>query len=177
MKIEGSHTIHAPRERLWKLMIDPEVIRRVVPGLESIEEIEAGAYRMSMKAGVGSIKGVFTGAIRLADLREPEHYEMMVDGKGTAGFVKGGGALDLVDMGDRTQVNYTGSINVGGTIAGVGQRMIVSTAKMMAGQFFTALEAEAAALEQSETTGEALVPPKHNIFITFLRWLVRLFRS
>lgn len=177
MKIEGTHTIHATRERLWKLMIDPEVIRRVVPGLESLEETPEGDYRMTMKAGVGAIKGVFTGTIRLAELREPEHYEMMVDGKGTVGFVKGGGALDLIDLGDATQVNYAGSVNVGGTIASVGQRMILSSARMMAGQFFTALEVEASALEKAETTGEEVAPPKHNIFLTFLRWLKRLFRS
>ncbi len=177
MKIDGTHTIHATRERLWKLMIDPEVIRRIVPGLESLEETSDGTYRMTMKAGVGSIKGVFNGTISLAELREPEHYEMMVDGKGTAGFVKGGGALDLIDQGEATQVNYAGSVNVGGTIASVGQRMILSSARIMAGQFFTALEAEPAALETAEITGQDLVPPQHNIFLTFLRWLKRFFTT
>ncbi|MGE0104884.1 MAG: carbon monoxide dehydrogenase subunit G [Blastocatellales bacterium] len=176
MKIEGTHTINAPRERLWKLMIDPEVIRRILPGLESLEETPDGAYRMTMKAGVGSIKGVFTGAIRLDDLRPPEHYRMLVDGKGTPGFVKGDGTLDLVEQDGVTRVEYSGNVNVGGTIASVGQRMIVSSAKMMAGQFFTALEAEAAALHKSEITGEEHSPPSHNIFITFFRWLIGLFK-
>jgi len=176
MKIEGTHTISAARERLWNLMIDPAVIRRVVPGLESLEETPDGSYRMTMKAGVGSIKGVFTGTIRLDDLRPPEHYRMIVDGKGTPGFVKGDGTLDLVEQEGLTRVDYSGNVNVGGTIASVGQRMIVSSAKMMAGQFFTALEAEAASLLHSEITGEEHSPPTHNILVTFFRWLIGLFR-
>jgi uncharacterized protein len=142
MKIEGSHTIKAPRPLLWQLLIDPAVLQRCVPGCESLEADEEGSYKMLLKAGVGSIKGVFNGKISLADLREPEHYQKIVEGTGKVGFVKGTGTLDLVEQGDETVVNYAGDVSVGGTIAGVGQRMIQASAKMMAGQFFKAVEAE-----------------------------------
>ncbi len=82
-------------------------------------------------------------------MREPEHYKMLVDGKGSTGFVKGAGTLDLAEQGAETVVSYAGEVSVGGTIASVGQRMVQSSAKMMAAQFFTALEAEAAAVAQS----------------------------
>ena len=82
MKIEGSHTIKAPRESLYQLMVDPEILWRCVPGCQSLEAVEDGSYRMVLKAGVGSIKGVFTGSIRLEEMREPKHYKMIVDAKG-----------------------------------------------------------------------------------------------
>lgn len=143
MKIEGSHTIKAPRPQLWQMLIDPAVLQRCVPGCESLEASEDGSYKMLLKAGVGSIKGVFNGKITLAELRAPEHYQMIVEGSGKVGFVKGTGTLDLIEQGNGTVVNYAGDVSVGGTLAGVGQRMIVASAKMMAGQFFKAVEAEA----------------------------------
>lgn len=177
MKLEGTHTIKAPRARLWRLMIDPEVLRRCVPGVESLEANPDGSYKMNLKAGVGAIKGVYTGTIRLDEMREPEHYKMLVDGKGSTGFVKGAGTLDLAEQGEETLVTYVGEVNVGGTIASVGQRMIQSSAKMMAAQFFTALEAEAAAIAQAEATNKPIVPPKHSFFRNALRWLSGLLRS
>ncbi|HKQ75236.1 MAG TPA: carbon monoxide dehydrogenase subunit G [Blastocatellia bacterium] len=159
MKVEGSHTIKAPRELLYKLMIDPEILQRCVPGCQSLEDAGDGLFKMMLKAGVGSIKGVFTGSIRLDEMREPERYKMIVDAKGSPGFLKGEGSIDLVEQGDETLVNYSGDVNVGGTIAAVGQRMVQSTAKMMTGQFFVAIEAESLAIVKAEMSGE-YTPPK-----------------
>ncbi|MGH9766435.1 MAG: SRPBCC family protein [Blastocatellia bacterium] len=159
MKVEGSHTIKAPRELLYQLMIDPKFLQRCVPGCQSLEAAEDGSYKMTLKAGVGSIKGVFTGSIKLDEMREPEHYKMIVDGKGAPGFLRGEGWIDLIEQGEETMVNYSGETSVGGTIASVGQRMVQSTAKMMAGQFFAAVEAEAVALVKADEGGE-YAPPK-----------------
>ena len=158
MKIEGSHTIKAPRELLYRLMINPEILLRCVPGCQSLEAAGDDSYKMTLKAGVGSIKGVFTGSIKLEEMREPEHYKMIVDAKGPAGFLKGEGLIDLTDHVEETLVNYAGETSVGGTIAGVGQRMVQSTAKMMAGQFFTAVEAEAVAVVKTEEGGQYSAP-------------------
>lgn len=142
MKIEGTHTIKAPRAGLWRMLIDPAVLQRCVPGCESLEAAEDGSYKMLMKAGVGSIKGSFTGKIKLDELREPEHYKMLVEATGKVGFLKGVGTLDFIEQGAETVINYAGEVSVGGTLASVGQRMIQASAKMLAGQFFKAIEAE-----------------------------------
>jgi uncharacterized protein len=172
MKIEGSHTIKAPRESLYQLMVDPEILRRCVPGCQSLEAVGDGSYKMTLKAGVGSIKGVFTGSIKLEEMREPEHYKMIVDAKSSAGFLKGEGLIKLAEQGEETLVKYTGETSVGGTIAGVGQRMVQSTAKMMAGQFFAAIEAEAVAVLKSEEGGQYM-PPKQG----FIRNAIRQIRK
>lgn len=172
MKIEGSHTIKAPRELLYRLMIDPEILRRCVPGCQSLEAAGDDSYKMTLKAGVGSIKGAFMGSIKLEDMREPERYKMIVDAKGSAGFLKGVGLIDLTEQGEETLVNYTGETSVGGTIAGVGQRMVQSTAKMLAGQFFAAIVAEAIAILKAEEGGQ-YTPPKQG----FIRNAVRQIRN
>jgi carbon monoxide dehydrogenase subunit G len=142
MKIEGTQEVHAPRERVYALLIDPEVLRRCIPGCESLERTAEGHFEATLKAGVGSIKGTFRGNVHLEDMRPPEHYRIMVEGKGLVGFAKGSADFDLLEQGDGTLINYSGELQVGGTIAGVGQRMIGGAAKMMASRFFTALEAE-----------------------------------
>ena len=163
MKIEGTHYIEASRNRVYQSLIDPEVLQRCIPGCERLEKTGDNTFAATIRAGVGSIKGVFNGNVRLEDMRPPEHYRIVVDGKGTPGFLKGSGDLDLAEQDGVTIIKYVGEIQVGGTIAGVGQRMIQGAAKMMASQFFTALEAEA-----KTAAGEA--PPKHGFFRAALRW-------
>lgn len=174
MKIEGTHELRARRERVYQVLIDPEVLKRCIPGCERLEKTGENAYAATLRAGVGSIKGVFTGNVRLEDLRPPEHYRLVVDGKGQPGFLKGSGDLDLEEQDGATIIKYAGDVQVGGTIASVGQRMIQGAAKMMASQFFTAIEAEA-----KTKTGDP--PPKHGFFRTALRWfsgwLRRTFRK
>ena len=172
MKIDGSHAIKAPRVLLYQLMIDPEILRRCVPGCQSLEAAGDGYYKVTLKTGVGSIKGVFTGSIKLEDMREPEHYKMIVDAKGSAGFLKGEGLIGLTEQGEETLINYTGETSVGGTIAGVGQRMVQSTAKMMASQFFTAVEAEAVAAVKAEEGGQ-YEPPKQGFIRNAIRQIMK----
>ncbi len=143
MKIDGTHEISAARERVYALITDPEVLRRCIPGCESLEKTGEDTYAAIIKAGVGMVKGTFKGNVKLAEMRPPEHYRLEVDGKGAPGFVKGTGDFDLEDKDGATLIRYAGEVQVGGTIAGIGQRMIQGAAKMMAARFFAALEAEA----------------------------------
>ena len=174
MKLEGVQQLDASRERVYQCLVDPAVLQRCIPGCERLEKTGDNTFAATIRTGVGSIKGVFNGTARLEDLRQPEHLRIVVDGKGSPGFLKGAGDLDLETTGGGTTVHYSGDVQVGGTIASVGQRMIQGTAKMMAAQFFTSLAAEAAT-----AVGEP--PPQHGFFRTALRWfsgwLKRLFRA
>jgi len=143
MKIEGMHELKAPRSAAYSAMIDPAVLVRTIPGCEKLEQTGDNTYAVSLRAGVGSIKGLFIGFVRLEEMRAPEHYRIIVDGRGQPGFLKGSGTIDLVERDGITEIKYSGDVQVGGTIAGVGQRMIEGAAKMLASQFFTAIESEA----------------------------------
>ena len=165
MKIEGTHELRAPRERVYAALIDPSVLARCIPGCERLELTGEHAYAATLRTGVGAIKGVFQGSVRLEEMRAPEHYRIVVEGRGQPGFLKGAGDLDLMEQDSATVIKYAGDVQVGGTLASVGQRMIQGAAKMMAAQFFTALEAEAQAAHADEP------PPTHNFFRLALRWL------
>src|SRR5256714_5318823 len=142
MKIDATYELDAPRERVYAALIEPEVLRRAIPGCESLEQTSDNTYMATMKAGVGAIKGTFKGEVRLEDMRPPEHYRIVVQGKGAMGFAKGSADFDLEERDGGTLIKYSGEMQIGGTIAGVGQRVSPGAAKMMASQFFSKLEAE-----------------------------------
>lgn len=143
MKLEGTHELEGTRERVYQSLVNPAVLQRCIPGCERLERTGENSFSTTIRTSVGAIKGVFDGKVLLEDLREPEHFRMVVEGKGAPGFLKGSGDLDLEQVEQITKVNYSGDIQVGGTLASVGQRMIQGTAKMMAVQFFTCLGVEA----------------------------------
>ena len=142
MKIDATYELNAPRERVYAALTEPDVLRRAIPGCESLEKIGDDLYAATLKAGVGAIKGTFKGEVHLEDMRAPEHYRIVVQGKGAVGFAKGSADFDLEDKDGGTLIKYSGEMQIGGTIAGVGQRMIQGAAKMMAAKFFSALESE-----------------------------------
>jgi carbon monoxide dehydrogenase subunit G len=153
MKIEGSHKIDASRERIFAALVDPDVLQKCIPGCEQMEKTGENQYKAKLTAGVGPVKGVFTATVSLQDIVAPEHYKLVVEGKGQPGFVKGTGELSLKDEGGATEIQYTGDVNVGGIIASVGQRMIQSTANLLAGRFFKALQAETTSISPASSTG------------------------
>jgi hypothetical protein len=171
MKIAGERTLSAPRERVWALFNDPERLSRLIPGLEKLEVISPTEFAGTLSVGIAAVKGVYTGKLKLDEVRPPEHYKMTVDGKGKQGFMRGAGTIDLVAKGsNQTVAIYSGDIQIGGPLMQVGQRMIDSAAKMMIGQFFAAAEAEL----KAEAAGTIA---RQGFLLNFWRYLVRLVRS
>jgi len=136
MKIEGSHDVTAPRQRVWDSFLDPEQLRQAIPGCEKLEAVGQDEYRAVMKVGVAAVKGTFEGKVRLTDKRPPESYRMQVEGSGAPGFVRGETVVTLTEIPGGTRVSYSADVQVGGLIAGVGQRMLGGVSKMLADQFF-----------------------------------------
>ncbi len=140
MKVEGSYTFDAPRERVWAVLLNPDALKSCVPGCETMTPTGPDQYEATMKVGVAAIRGSYKGTIRITEKQEPASYQLMVEGRGGPGFVKGTAQIQLVDQGQSTQVNVQGDGQVGGTVAGVGQRMLGGVAKMLMGQFFDCLK-------------------------------------
>lgn len=143
MKICGSHSVPANRQRTYELLQDPAVLAKCMPGTDHLDKVAEDEYEMKMKMAIASIGGLFTGKIRLADQNPPQSFRLIVEGTGKIGFLKGEGLLNLEQQGESTEVAYDGDVQVGGTIASVGQRLIDTTSKMIIKKFFEKL-AEAA---------------------------------
>src|ERR1700739_4389914 len=96
MKIAGEQTLPAPRPRVWDLFNDPNRLSRLIPGCERLEQLAPDEFTGTINVGIAAVKGVYAGKLKLDEIRPPEHYKMLVDGKGKQGFMRGFGTLDLV---------------------------------------------------------------------------------
>ena len=142
MKLEGERRLPAPREKAWKMLMDPEVLTRCLPGCEKLEPAGENTYKASLKIGLPGAKGAYTGTVSLLDLDPPNSFKMTLEGKGLPGFVRGSATITLAEDGDSTNLRYSGDVQIGGLIASIGQRMIQGTASTLLNQVFESLERE-----------------------------------
>ncbi len=136
MKLEGSYDVKAPRQKVWEAFLDPETLRQAIPGCEKLELIGNDEYKATLKIGVAAVKGTFEGKVRLLEKKPPESYRLAAEGSGGPGFVRADTLITLTDADGGTRVSYSADVQIGGLIAGVGQRMLGGVSKMMADQFF-----------------------------------------
>ena len=144
MNLDGSAVLSAPPEAVWAVITDPAVLARTIPGCVSLEQVAEDSYRMHVAVGVGAIRGSYAGDVRLTDQQRPSSYVMHASGAGAPGQVRATVPISLEAVDGGTRVTYSADAVVGGPVAGVGQRMIAGVAKRMAGQFFSAIDAELA---------------------------------
>lgn len=144
MKISGSYTLPVPQERAYRLLQDPEALAQSIPGCDALVKTGDNEYSMKMKMALASISGLFDGKVRIGDDNFPSSFRLIVEGTGKIGFMKGDGLLTLSPKDSSTEVRYDGDVQVGGTIAAVGQRLLDTTAKMMIKRFFDKLASVAA---------------------------------
>jgi uncharacterized protein len=144
MKVTGTALFDAPREQVWEALNDPAVLVRTIPGCQRLEAIGPDAYTMTITAGVASIKGLYSGEVRLTEQAPLDTFVLEASGSGTPGTVSASVLVRLSDEdgtdGPRTALTYDADAAVGGMIAGVGQRMLAGVAKKTAGEFFSAVD-------------------------------------
>jgi uncharacterized protein len=146
MKVEGAYTFPGQPQQVWDLLLDPESLRQCIPGTESLTETAPDQWDAVMKVGVAAIRGTYKGKVAIVDKQEPTSYTMQVEGSGGPGFVKGTAKVTLEATEGGTSVKVEGDGQVGGMLAGVGQRMLPGVAKMLMNQFFDCLIGKANSL-------------------------------
>ncbi|SDG90653.1 SRPBCC family protein [Klenkia brasiliensis] len=142
MKLDGTATLSAPPAEVWAAITDPAVLARTIPGCQGLERTGEDEYAMTVSVGVGAIRGVYAGEVKLTDKTEPTRYVMHASGSGGPGSVRATVPITLEAVEGGTKLTYDADAVVGGAVAGVGQRMITGVAKRLAGQFFSAIDAE-----------------------------------
>ncbi|MCB1425278.1 MAG: carbon monoxide dehydrogenase subunit G [Zhengella sp.] len=141
VELEGQERIAAPVQTVWEALNDPEILRACIPGCESLEKKSDTEMEAVVALKIGPIKARFNGDVELVNLEPPHSYTIQGEGKGgIAGFAKGGADVKLAEDGEGgTLLSYVAKADVGGKIAQLGSRLIVSTSKKLAGQFFSNL--------------------------------------
>ena len=156
MKIAGSNLVDQPVEKVWDALLDPRVLVATIPGCERLEETGDHTYAMTVTAGVAAIKGTYSGSCSLSDLKDRESLVMKLQGAGAPGTIDATVNVRFSEPSSgQTEISYDADAVVGGMVGGVGQRMLSSVSKRMAGEFFsnvgTAISAPSS-VEPIETT-------------------------
>ena len=142
MKISGTSTLTADRATVFAALNDPSVLVATIPGCQRLEALGGDAYKMTVAAGVGSIKGVYDGEVRLTDHDEPARFTLHAQGAGAPGTIGAEVMVILEDGPDGgTVLSYDADAVVGGMIGGIGQRMLTGVSKKMADEFFRNVDA------------------------------------
>lgn len=137
MEMTGEYVIPVPRAVVWAALNDVEVLRAAIPGCDTINRLSDTEIEATVTAKVGPVKASFKGMVTLSDLDPPNGYTIRGEGKGgVAGFAKGGAKVRLAEVPEGTRLSYDVDATVGGKLAQIGARLIDSTAKKLADEFF-----------------------------------------
>ncbi|MGB7288170.1 MAG: carbon monoxide dehydrogenase subunit G [Salaquimonas sp.] len=137
MDMSGEQRIEANVEKVWLALNNVDVLKQSIPGCESLEMTSETEMVATVTLKIGPVKAKFNGEVELTNLNPPHSYTIVGEGKGgIAGFAKGGADVKLTADGDATILTYEAKADVGGKIAQLGSRLIDSTSKKLAGQFF-----------------------------------------
>jgi carbon monoxide dehydrogenase subunit G len=154
VRVEGEYIFDGPREEVWKIVRDPEVLATALPGTQSLEQVSENEYAGQMHVRIGPVAGVFAGKIVVADEVPPESCTLKVEGRGAPGFANGTGYVKLLEQEDgRTLMLYEGDMQVGGRLASVGQRLIDTASRSMIGQGLESLNNALRARMRAEAEG------------------------
>ncbi|MBY0508843.1 MAG: carbon monoxide dehydrogenase subunit G [Rhodospirillaceae bacterium] len=161
MEMKGEYTIPAPRPLVWAALNDVDVLKAAIPGCDSINRLSETEIEATVTAKVGPVKASFKGLVTLSDIDPPNGYTIRGEGKGgAAGFARGGAKVRLADAPGGTLLSYEVDASVGGKLAQIGGRLIDSTAKKLADEFFAKFSALAAnRVDMSPGTRAAGVTP------------------
>lgn len=171
MKISGDNVLPHPPARVWDAILDPQVLVATIPGCSRLEATGDHAYAMTVTAGVAAIKGTYDGACSLSDLVPQQSLVMRLQGAGAPGTVDATVDVLFEDLGaGGTRVAWSADAVVGGMVGGVGQRMLASVSRRMAGEFFGNVGSaiDAPVVEQGEapapSVGDTPAPPQGAVF-------------
>ncbi len=137
MDMTGEERIAAPRDAVWAALNNPDILKQCIPGCQSLERVSPTELTATVKLKIGPVSASFNGEVTLSNINAPESYTISGEGKGgIAGFAKGGADVVLKEDGDETVLQYEAKAQVGGKIAQLGSRLVDSSAKKLAQQFF-----------------------------------------
>ena len=127
---------------MWDLLNDPEVLARITPGVDTLEQTGPGQYQAVLHIKMGPINSTFNGALQVVDSKEPESYRLLIDVDGKIGQIAAEGHVRLAEDHETTTVEVEGGSQLTGRLASMGQRLLSGVARMFTNQFFKALERE-----------------------------------
>ena len=146
MKLTGTHTVNAPADMIWDMLMDPVILAKITPAIDTLELVEEDTYDAIADVRIGPVKSSFKGKVKIQDKVPPESFTLAVNQESKIGNAKADISLNLSSLSDSTtQIDFEGDVKLSGLLATTGQRVISGVANMLSKQFFKALDEEVTA--------------------------------
>ncbi len=143
MTLNGTYTVNAPAQTVWNMLMDPDTLARVTPGITSLERIDADNFKAVAEVKFGPVGGAFSGNLKISDRKEPEHFTLEIQQNSKIGNANAVVRLHMKALSDsQTEVSFEGDVKLSGMLATMGGRVVTPVANMLSKQFFEALEQE-----------------------------------
>lgn len=143
MTLNGTYTVNAPAQTIWNMLMDPDTLARVTPGITSLEKIDADNFKAVAEVKFGPVGGAFSGNLKITDRREPEHFTLEIQQNSKIGNANAVVHLNMKALSaTQTEVSFEGDVKLSGMLATMGGRVITPVANVLSKQFFEALEKE-----------------------------------
>ncbi len=143
MQLSGTHIFQAPPEKVWAMLMDINVLAKLVPGITSLEQLEENKYKAMLGVKIGPVNASFAGNLQLEDLQPPNSFNMKVQQNSKVGNAAANIGIRLKQVNDtQTEVSFDGDVKLSGMLATMGQRLIGSVSNTLSKQFFQNLEKE-----------------------------------
>jgi uncharacterized protein len=152
MDIEGTYTLQASPEDVWQSLMDQQVLRRAIPGVEQVELLGEYKYDITLHIRQAPLIGLYHGQVTLTEQHYPYYYNIAIEGEGGPGTVSGEGVVHLNERDENTVVAYKGNLNIGKLGTLLPPPLVKGTAKLLLQQFFTALAEHLRTLPRSAST-------------------------
>ncbi len=160
MELQGSVTISASPEQVWRALNDPQVLRRCIPGCEDVRQISPLEMHARVMLKLGPVRANFVGKVLLTDVRPLLGCTLNFEGSGgSAGFAKGSSVISLATVPEGTQLDYTAHASVAGKLGQIGGRLMDASARQMADRFFAAFRQEVSDASSADAAATSASAP------------------
>ncbi|WP_019120557.1 CoxG family protein [Brevibacillus massiliensis] len=142
MEVAGEIVVNAGKEEVWRVLNDPSTLQKATPGCKTLTEVGPDCYQAKISVGVAAVRGEYESTIQILEKCEPDRYRLVMTANSPVGFVSGDAVVELISENAKTHIQYSGTAQVGGKIAGVGQRILAGIAKLIVNDFFKKIAKE-----------------------------------
>ena len=145
MLLTGQHNVKASAQEIWDMMMDPDALARITPGITSLERIDDDNYKAIANVKIGPVGASFTGTLKVSNRNEPHSFKLSVQQNSKVGNANAIMDMKLIAISpNETEVSFNGDVKLSGTLSIMGGRVITPVANMLSKQFFEELEKEVA---------------------------------
>jgi carbon monoxide dehydrogenase subunit G len=145
MQLAGKHILHAGRQKVWAILMDPNSLAKVVPGISRLEKTGDHSFKSIVEIKLGPVSGSFSGNLLMEDLKEPDSFTLKVQQNSKIGNANAAVKITLIPVnGGETEIAFDGDVKMSGTLAALGQRVMSGVSNTLTKQFFSSLEKELA---------------------------------